>query len=57
MKTVVEKPKIGNGATEITYSDCHAYTVIKVSPSGKTIWLQKMKLHYLMELIVVNQML
>lgn len=41
MKTVVDKPKVGDGATEICCSDCHAYTVVKVSPSGKTIWLQR----------------
>ena len=40
MKTQIT-PQIGMGATEICWSDCHAYTIIAVSPSGKTIMLQR----------------
>jgi hypothetical protein len=32
---------VGEGATERLYTDSHAYTVIKVSPSGKTITIQR----------------
>jgi len=38
-----QKPVVGDGATELCWSDAHAYTIIKVSPSGKTIWLQRDK--------------
>ena len=34
---------VGDGATQRIGSDAHAYTVIKVSPSGKTITLQRDK--------------
>lgn len=32
--------KVGDGATICHYTDRTACTVVKVSPSGKTIWLQ-----------------
>lgn len=35
------KPEVGDGATESVGSDCYPYTVVKVSESGKTIWLQR----------------
>jgi len=35
--------KIGDGATEHIGSDSHAYTVIRVGPSGKTITMQRDK--------------
>lgn len=38
-KTAV-KPEVGMGATELCYSDRHAYTIVEVSPSGKTIKVQ-----------------
>ena len=34
-------PKVGDGATVCHYSDRTACTVIKVSPSGKTIHLRE----------------
>lgn len=34
------KPEVGMGATELCWSDRHAYTVIEVSTSGKTIKVQ-----------------
>lgn len=37
------KPKVGMGVTELLYSDRHSYTIIKVSPSGKTITIQRDK--------------
>lgn len=37
----IPKPKVGDGATICFFSDCRAATVIKVSPSGKTVWVQK----------------
>jgi len=37
------KPEIGMGATLIMWSDRHAYTITGVSPSGKTIKLQRDK--------------
>jgi hypothetical protein len=37
------KPIIGMGATHQLYTDRHAYTVIRVSDSGKTCWLQRDK--------------
>lgn len=33
-------PEVGMGATELCWTDRHAYTVVAVSPSGKTITLQ-----------------
>lgn len=35
------EPKVGMGATVIMYSDRHACTVIKVSSSKKTFWIQR----------------
>jgi hypothetical protein len=32
--------KVGEGATETFHSDRRAGTVVKVSPSGKTVWVQ-----------------
>ena len=34
-------PTIGGGATVCHYSDRTACTVVRVSPSGKTIWMQE----------------
>lgn len=34
-------PYVGMGATELLWSDRHAYTVVEVSPSGKTLKLQR----------------
>lgn len=35
------KPVVGEGATICAYSDRHAATVVRVSPSGKTAWIQR----------------
>lgn len=35
--------KVGDGATKRGYSDAHAGTVIKVSPNGKRVWIQRDK--------------
>jgi len=37
----VRKPQVGDGATVIHYTDATACTVIRISPSGKTIWIQE----------------
>lgn len=37
------KPEIGMGATERVGSDCYAYTVIEVTPSGKRATVQRDK--------------
>ncbi len=37
----IESPKVGDPATMLLYSDSHAGTVVYVSPSGKTIRVQK----------------
>lgn len=34
-------PTVGMGATRCYYSDRHAYTIVKVSPSNKTFWMQR----------------
>lgn len=34
-------PEVGMGATELLWSDRHAYTVIEVSKSGKTVTVQR----------------
>lgn len=34
-------PTVGMGATEVCWTDRHAYTVVRVSPSGKTVWVKK----------------
>lgn len=35
------KPNVGTGCTECLYTDSHACTITKVSPSGKTIWYRR----------------
>lgn len=35
------KPTVGGGANVCHYSDRTACTVIRVSPSGKTLWMQE----------------
>ncbi len=39
--TTTKTPTIGDGATYTIGMDCYAYTVIEVSPSGKTIQVQR----------------
>lgn len=34
-------PTVGDGATVCHYSDRTACTVIRISPSGKTLWMQE----------------
>ncbi len=34
-------PTVGGGATVCHYSDRTACTVIRISPSGKTVWMQE----------------
>lgn len=36
-------PTAGMGATLLWWSDRHAYTVVRVSESGKTFWMQRDK--------------
>jgi hypothetical protein len=36
-------PVLGGAATYTVYTDSHAYTVIKISPNGKTVWLRQDK--------------
>ena len=43
MNDSYETPKVGQGATFCTYTDCKACTVIKVSRSGKQVTLQRDK--------------
>ena len=38
-----EVPKVGGYATQVMYSDCHAYTISRVSKSGKTFWMKQDK--------------
>lgn len=40
MSTADWKPQPGDGATICHYSDRTACTVIRVSPSGKTVWVR-----------------
>lgn len=40
-KTETHPPAVGDGATYSIGLDCYAYTVIEVSPSGKTIRVQR----------------
>ena len=40
MKELV-KPVVGMGCTECLWTDSHAATIVKVSPSGKTIWYRR----------------
>lgn len=35
------KPEIGMGVTVYHYTDRTAHTIVKVSPSGKTAWIQR----------------
>lgn len=35
------KPEVGMGATVLSYTDRHAYTIVEVSKSGKTIKIQE----------------
>lgn len=37
------KPEIGMGCTECLFTDSHACTITKISPSGKTIWYRRDK--------------
>lgn len=37
------KPAVGMGATKLYYSDRAAYTIVRVSPSGKTFWMKRDK--------------
>lgn len=39
-RTQAPKPEVGMGATELRWTDRRAGTIIKVSPSGKTVTLQ-----------------
>lgn len=36
-------PRVGDGATHVMWTDRHAYTVIEVSASGKTVKVQRDK--------------
>jgi hypothetical protein len=38
-------PQIGMGATQILWTDRHAYTIVEISPSGKKIIVQRDKAH------------
>ena len=40
-KQLITIPKAGDPATEHLFSDSHACTISKVSPSGKTIWYKR----------------
>ena len=35
------KPEVGMGATLVLWTDCHAYTITRVSESGKTFWMKR----------------
>lgn len=35
------KPQVGMGCTECLWTDSHAATITRVSPSGKTIWYRQ----------------
>lgn len=39
--SVVAQPEVGMGATLLMWSDRYPFTVVKVSPSGKTLWAQE----------------
>ena len=41
MKKEIKKPEVGMGCTECLFSDSHAATITKISPSGKTIWYRR----------------
>jgi hypothetical protein len=34
-------PEVGMGATLLMWTDTHAYTISRVSPSGKTFWMRQ----------------
>ena len=34
-------PQVGMGATKFLWSDSHAYTITRVSASGKTFWMKQ----------------
>lgn len=34
-------PEVGLGATELLYSDRHAYTIVRISKGGKRFWMQR----------------
>jgi len=34
-------PEVGMGCTECLYSDSHAGTISRISPSGKTVWFKR----------------
>lgn len=35
------RPEVGMGCTICLFTDSHAATIVKVSPSGKTIWYRR----------------
>ncbi|VVB50620.1 Uncharacterised protein [uncultured archaeon] len=37
------KPEVGMGATKLYFTDRAAYTIVRVSPSGKTFWMKRDK--------------
>lgn len=37
------KIEVGTGATQVMFTDRHAFTVVRVSDSGKTVWVQQDK--------------
>jgi len=41
--SIMNEFKVGDGATELLYSDAHAYTVIAVSKNGRIITMQRDK--------------
>ena len=43
MKKELIRPEVGMGCTECWWSDSHAATITKISPSGKTIWYRRDK--------------
>lgn len=43
--SLATKPKVGDGATQSVGSDCYPFTIIEVSPSGKTLTLQRDDAH------------
>ena len=42
-RSTYARPEVGQGATELCYSDRHAYTITKVSESGKAFWAREDK--------------
>ena len=36
-----QDPVVGMGVTEMCYSDRHAYSIVRVDPNGKRIWIQR----------------